>query len=262
MSFVHAFSVLLLLGVSSSPQRALNDPFLGPNQYPQYRNLSGLAGGGFGVDPRGYPSLVGPTAYSTPIAYVPGHDQIRILGAKMSFTSAPDVRIGHTNGSGVFLFGHTFGRINVAFSDLIKSSEWDQALNFQIGWIPPSPTAPAFSLGVQDIFGHGGAAGERLPGDAASTRSLFGVVTWCAPLHHPLYLSAGIGTCRFRQGFASASMPFSHSLRSWIEFDGYGLNEGFLWAVWQRKFGIRMETDLTIGLIRGRYFLIGGGVGF
>lgn len=262
MRCLYTMTLLLLSSWLFLAAKAQNDPFLGPNRYPQYRNLSGLAGGGFGVDAEGYPSLVGPTAYSTPIAYVPGHDQIRILGAKMSFTSLPDVRINHSNGSGVFLYGHTFGRLNVAFSDLIKSSQWDQALNLQIGWIPSSPIAPAFSVGVQDIFGHGGAAGEGVPGDAASTRSVFAVATWCVPWRHPLYVSAGIGSCRFRQGFASASMPLSRGLRGWIEYDGFGFNEGLLWATWKTKMGLRAETDFTVGFIRGRYFLLGTGIGF
>ena len=76
--------LLLLLPLPALTQRR-TDPLDGFAQYPQFRNLSGLAGGGYGVDVEGRASLSGPTAFSTPVAYVMGHNQWRIVGATMSF---------------------------------------------------------------------------------------------------------------------------------------------------------------------------------
>src|SRR5947209_20214071 len=54
-----------------------DDPTAGPEHFPQFRNLSALAGSGFGADSKGYSTLSGPTALSTPVAPVLSHTQFR-----------------------------------------------------------------------------------------------------------------------------------------------------------------------------------------
>src|SRR5690242_16955907 len=129
MRFVPLFSALILCLILR-PAAAQHNPFVGPGQYPQFRNLSGLAGGAYGLDAEGEGSLSGPTAYSTPIAYVLGHDQFRIGIGKASFSTSPNFDNNHSNGKGIFTFGHTFGSFNFAVTDFIKSAQWDQAYNY------------------------------------------------------------------------------------------------------------------------------------
>src|SRR5579862_2630816 len=162
LAFSRSLSILFLLAyelILSSAAPAQQNPFLGANQYPQYRNISGLAGGGYGVDALGYASLSGPTAYSTPTAYVLGHDQFRLGIGKISFDSDPDWNSNHSNGKGIVTFGHTFGQFNFTFTDLFKSLSRDQAYNLQIAYQPSKHAVLVPSIGVQDLLGHGGSAG-------------------------------------------------------------------------------------------------------
>src|SRR5207249_2501548 len=100
------FCLLCSAGQNASAQR--RDPFAGPGRYPEYRNLSGLSGGGYGLNADGYGSLSGPTALSTPIGYVLGRDQFRFQGAQASFTGSPEFGEHKSNGTGAFAYGHTF----------------------------------------------------------------------------------------------------------------------------------------------------------
>jgi len=70
-----------------------------PHTYPQFRNLSGLAGSGYGVDLQGYRSLSGPVAYSTPVAHTLGRNQFEIVGGTLSFTRTPELNPSQSNGT-------------------------------------------------------------------------------------------------------------------------------------------------------------------
>lgn len=256
---------LLFAGMSVLPAIAghtQRDPFLGSNQYPQYRNVSGLGGGGYGLDSKGYGSLEGPTAFSTPLAYTLGHDQFRFAVQEMSFDSGFRAGFGQVNGSGLVAYGHTFGNVNVAFSDLFLSRHLDQGLNLQVQFIPTNRSRWSSSVGVQDVVGHGGNSGENVPGNTTSTRSAFAAFTYRADTRRrPVFLTVGMGTERFRQGFSSVSYQLYGPIRTWIEYDGYGFNEGLLFSVRGGR-GLRAELNTTIAWIRGRYPTIGTTFGF
>jgi hypothetical protein len=249
--------------VAASRTAAQRNPFSGPDQFPQFRNLSGLAGGGYGVDAGGNGSLAGATAYSTPIGYVLGHDQFRIGIAKLSYDSGPNWDNGHSNGKGIITFGHSFGQFNFTFTDLFKSLVLDQAYNLQIAYQPSTSAVLVPSIGVQDLLGHGGSAGIGNPTDNAISRSIFGVLTWRIDLpRRPLFLSAGGGNHRFSKGFASTSYQVAGPLRGWLEYDGWGFNEGFLLTYRTRVASKPMEFNADLGLVRGRYLAIAGVIGF
>lgn len=255
----------LLLLFTFSPSRALTqkDPFTGTNQFPQYRNLSGLAGGGYGVDEDGYPSLTGPTAFSTPVAHVLGHGRFWLAGAKTSFDSKPALINKATNGTGVLTFGFTLDRFNIALTDLFKSADLDQAYNAQIQYVFGRKARWAASFGVQDWNGNGGAAGTSIRGDRLTSRSIFGVVTYRADTGAtPFYLSAGIGRHRFGRLFGSASYQFVKPVRLWLEDDGYGINVGLLFATRFRAGNKPVELSTSVGLLKGQYFVWTLGFGF
>jgi hypothetical protein len=261
--YIAALWAMLVCALPLRADAQKQDPFLGANQFPQFRNLSGLAGGGYGLDSQGYPSLSGPTAFSTPIAYVLGHDHFWLSTAKASFSGLFSFGNGDSNGSGVISFGHTLGSFNIAFTDFIKSATFDQSYNLQIEYLPKRYSAWAISAGVQDWQGNGGAAGTGVPGDHASSRSIFGVVTYRLGLRpHPLYLSLGVGRHRFGRLFGSMSYQLARPIRVWLEEDGYGINTGLLFARRLRLGPGAAEFDTSIGLLRGRYFVLSVGVGF
>src|SRR5437588_9861719 len=210
--------------------RASDDPTAGPEHFPQFRNLSALAGSGFGADSQGYSSLSGPTALSTPVAHVLGHNQFRIAGGKMSFDSSPTLSSSKSNGTFYLMYGATIGPVNVAISPMFLSDRLDHAFNLQAQLIPKEGSHVVWSLGVQDIDGTGGSAGEGFPvEDGRSSRSIFGVVTYRLDTsRNPVYVTAGIGSRRFRGGIASASYQVVDPLRIYAEYDGFGINDGLL----------------------------------
>lgn len=254
------------------------DPVAGREQFPEFRNFSGLAGSGYGVDSKGYPSLSGPTAFSTPVAHVLGHDHFRVLFAKTSFTSSPEFSNKKSDGTLFGTFGHTFGRINVAITDMVLSDTLNQAFNLQAQYIPSADSRLVGSIGIQDLRGGGGSAGNGVAGDDRNSRSYFGVVTYRVDtgrspnvsdpaedddsVRRPLYVSLGIGTRRFHDPFGSVSYQVVKPVRFWAEHDGFGFNEGVT-AAWMVGTGKhRVELSTTIGLQKSRYFTWAASLGF
>lgn len=262
-------SVALLIVLSLFPvctvyaQRGLNDPFLGYHYYPQFRNLSGLSGGGYGVDASGYPSLSGPTALATPVAPTMGRDTFRIVGGKMTFNRVFDLNNKESNGSLALAYGHTFGSFNVMVSTMFLSAIFDNAINVQVQYIPRGDAKLIPAVGIQDVFGTGGASGQDLPSDGDSSQSIYGVLTYRIDNRfHPLYISWGIGTHRFSQTFASGSLQLFRPLRGFLEYDGFGFNGGFLLTLKTSNHRKAPEVTANFGLIRAHYLYIGGGIGF
>lgn len=268
---MHALSSRLLLFIAGSYYcfaplcaEAQSDPTGGPFQYPQFRNVSGLSGAGYGLDSAGYPSFTGPTAFSTPVAPVLGHGRLVMSTDKTSFSLRPTFDGKRTNGTAFFTYGQTIGSFNIALSDMIKSTEFDQSYNFQIQYVPRRGAKWIASAGAQDVLGNGGSAGEGWPRyDRLSSRSLFGVVTYQADTgRSPVYISAGIGTRRFHSGFASVSYHVGGPLRTWVEHDGFGFNYGVL-VTW-KPIGFRSSSTVftLVGLQRGRFFTLSTGIAF
>jgi hypothetical protein len=258
--------LLVLLLVSVHPvfaQPLLNDPFLGHHHYPQFRNLSGLSGGGYGVDASGYPSLSGATALSTPVAPTMGRDTFRIVGGKMTYNRVLELSNKQSNGSLEFAYGHTFGSFNVMVSDMFISSAQDNAINAQIQYIPRGDAKWVPAVGIQDVFGTGGSAGQGLPTDGDSSQSIYGVLTYRLDTRfHPLYISWGFGSHRFSQTFASGSLQLFRPLRGFLEYDGFGFNGGFLLTLKTSNHRKAPEFTANFAIVRGHYFYFGGGLGF
>ncbi len=256
--------IALALLLPSGASFAIDDPTAGPEHFPQFRNLSALAGSVFGADARGFSSLSGPTALSTPVAHVLGHNQFRIAGGAMSFTSSPELGESKSNGTFYLMYGATLGRFNIAISPMFLSGGLDRAWNLQAQLIPDDKSHVAFSIGVQDIDGTGGSAGEGFPAeDGRSSRSFFGVATYRVDTSKsPVYVSAGVGTRRFRAAFASLSHQIAQPVRIYAEYDGFGINDGVLFS-WKSGAAKRSpEVNAGIGFVRSRYFTLMAGVGF
>lgn len=253
--------VLLLMGV---PVAALGqeDPLIGVDRFPQFRNLSGLSGSGYGLDSRGYYSLSGPTALSTPVGPALGHNQVHLAIARASRDAGPSV-LRFANGTVVGSFGVTLGNMNVAVSDMLLSQQLDQAFNFQVQVPTPLASRWTGSFGVQDIGGGGGSSGDGAPGDSRTSRSFFGVVTYRADTgRDPVYLSAGWGTRRFANLFGSLSYRVTGPVRVWVEHDGFGVNEGMLLG-WRLRDGRRApELTALFGYIESKYLVLSAGIGF
>lgn len=258
---------LLLVGLAALGQGTLQ----GPGKFPEFRGLSGLAGGGFGVDAYGRPSLSGPTAYSTPTAYVLGHGHCQLtidsIAANKGFQLG-----GKGNQTLIAMYGHTVGHVNIAFTDMVLTGVGDQAYNFQVEYVPSPMKMPdgslrmphaIFSVGVQDFGGGGGSSGQGLPGDARSSRSVFGVVTYrLGNADRSPYVSMGLGSRRFAKSFASGSYQVLPPVRLWIEYDGFGVNFGALTVVHFTVAKRPMDFQFGIASVFGRYLATSAGLGF
>ncbi len=268
ISGITGLALLLALGAGRSARSQQNgyttDPFFGKNQFPQYRNLSGLAGGGYGTDAQGRFSLSGPTAFSTPTAYTLGHDQIYLGVGGINFRGVPSLDTNRLNSSGVVSYGHTFGPINITFTDFLKSAALDSAINIQASFIPSRNNRLGASIGVQDLLGLGGSSGTGTLTDRYSSQSVFFAFTYPVSTggDHPLYLSGGLGTHRFNKGFGSASYYVGGPLRTWLEYDGFGLNEGILLTHKIGRGRGSVNLNGNFGFVRGKYLLFGAGIGF
>jgi len=260
-----------LLGLAN----AQKNPFVGANEFPQFRQISGLSGGGYGLDLDGWGSLEGATAFSTPLGISLGHDQFRLGGNDTAFSinhlpnTVSDSHYG--TGKAFITYGHSFGQLNATYSYFVKSGAGDAVTNLQLSYSSGKANEPSLSVGVQDIVGNGGSAGQGVTGDSETSRSIFGAVTVPVAFTSgpPLYLSGGIGSRRFDKGFVSASYRVLYPVRLWTEFDGFGFNEGLLFA-YRSSNGVNeegnkqhaFEADLLLGFIRGRYPTVGLTIGY
>ena len=249
-----AFVLSLSIIPFASPRAfAQDDPTVGVNRFPQFRNLSGLAGGGFGVNSDGYRSLEGPVALSTPVAYVLGRGQFRLGTARAAFRSEPRFYRA-ANGTSTIMYGHTLGRFNTAVTAMFLSSVADEAINVQAQYISSPGSLWTGSMGLQDVGGGGGSSGENFPGDTRQSRSFFAVATYrWDTARDPVYLSAGMGTKRFRQGFVSASTRVAKPLRIWAEHDGFGLNAGGVLTLNSGRGKSGVEWNFLYGMMKLKY---------
>jgi hypothetical protein len=127
----------------------------------------------------------------------------------------------------------------------------DSGVNVQFQ--PRSPSKVAIAFGVQDATGRGGTGGS-LEEDMASSRSFYIVGT--IPVKDLAFISAGLGTRRFRKGFANTSFTMGRGLKGVVEFEGYHWNYGVALDLgsWRklRRAGAPQAT-MYLGLTRGKY---------
>lgn len=245
----------------------------GAGHYPQFRNLSGLPGAGFGITPDGRLGFHGALAYSTPVAYSMRNWDMVFSATnvsntmRLSFLEDDNAVLfdgNEGNGTWQLLVGVPLGEYgNVTFSHLILSSLLDDAQNLH--WAPPRQRGPVlFAIGVQDISGQGNAAGENLPGDLGNSRSYYVVGTWDAGLG--TFVSLGTGDTRFKPIFGSASFRVSERVRAFGEYEAFHWNYGFAFDAGKLLGSFRSDrstsTTFMLGAVKGKYAYWSLSVGF
>jgi hypothetical protein len=251
-----------------APGASAQEGFLGRGRYPQFRNVSGLPGGSFGVTPDGHPGIMGALALSTPIGYSLSDFRVVVALANMSEDARPRVfdvsetdqgRV-RSNGTAAAMIGFRLGPLGrLTYSKTFLSEELDNVTNLQYQ-IPLKDSKLGLSLGVQDVFDDGGSAGEADPTDKESSRSPFVVGTY--DFGRNVYGSLGVGTRRFRGGFANVSVPLGARGRAMAEYDGFGLNFGAAYSLGRFPRTERVEANLFFGYVRGRNATVGLSVSF
>lgn len=261
-------ALLTLFGLALAVPAAAQSDFVGRDRFPQFRGFGGLPGNGFGVTPDGRPSFNGAMSFSTPVAYSLSDWRfvigLSVIGTedRLVFTlDGENDNVADTgNGSGQIMLGIPLGRYgDLTASAMVPSSQFDEVYNFH--YSPPNQQGPVrFGLGVQDLSGNGGSSGTGVVGDEASSTSWYGVGTWQSE-DARLHVSAGWGSRRFRNGFASASYQITDRFKGVAEYDTFGINvmvaarlytgqtqENVLFSR-ERQF----EITTSLGLARGKY---------
>ena len=251
-----------LLALLAAPLQAqTNEPTAGPYAYHQLRVLSGLGGSGYGLDSRGRIASYGAVAFSTPVAYALGRGQWFFGGGQYSFSHRPIFSGSEGNWTIFLTHGETLGDFNVAITEESVNDRFEQIFNVQIQYVPRDNFPLTGALGVADI-GDTSKTVDGL-GRRQSSRSFFGVLTGRLPLgKRPLYLSAGVGTHRYHNLFASSSYALTGNLRLWTEYDGYGNNSGILLVTRLGHGRDSVTLNNLIGIAKGHYFLFSTGFGF
>lgn len=230
----------------------------GPDRFPQFRVLSGLPGCGFGVTQDGVPSIRGALSFTTPIGYSLGARRFAVSFGSVSY----DMRIrsidsggsnpqgGGGNGTLSILGGFEipkWGRFTLAHTYLSSIGDNVQSIQWQL---PLKDPRIGVSIGLQDIAGTGASSGENLPGDGAISRSAFLVGTAKIGDGH---VSAGLGTRRFRYGFAAVSYPFGNGFNALVEYEGWHWNVGLGVRLGEIGGSPRAQATMMLGIVRGKY---------
>jgi hypothetical protein len=234
---------------------------LGPGQYPQFRTLSGLPGGGSAVLPNGNPGFGGALSLSTPIGYSLSNWHIVRVGSVTSdygWFRLPNLSAGSihidSNSKGAAMIGASLGRFgSVTFDMTLISAQLDTAFNAQYQ-LPIHYHDIGFSLGIQDIGNNVTDRSASFAPPRLGSRSIFGVVT--APIGRGIYASAGYGDRRFDKGFANISAPLGPRFKLMIEHDGFNFNEAVAWdpRVFQSIPWLhRAKMTVMAGYIRSKY---------
>lgn len=233
----------------------------GRNLFPEFRTLSGLPGGTFGLTRKGAPSISGAMGISTPLAYSlgGGHAVVGFSTASSnsrfrfnSFTSEGQ-KTSDSTAQGMFGI-HTLGG-NLTIGGMILSKVGDSVLNLayspdrQIGRM-------SYGVGVQDAFNTGGSSGEAI--DVAegggNSRSFYFAGTY--EFGKGVYASLGTGSQRFKGLFGNASASMGRYAKAVIEYDTFNWNFGVAGSTHLFHAPVvnkELSATMFLGFIRGKY---------
>jgi hypothetical protein len=227
-------------------------PIGGPRTFPQFRDMAGLSGNGFGVTPEGEISLSGALTLSTPIAYTLRPGVMIAGGASRSFDrqfrwiNTKFASNTERSDGTIQLLGALDSKWGaITFTHMIVSPDYDSVQHVQ--WTAPQgDTDWRFSFGIHNITNRPSANGDDNPvQDAKMSRSFFVVGT--LDMLNESYFSVGLGTTRYRPVFGSYSGMLTSGIRYYGEYDSFNWNYGIAteFAVGSKK------AFVSLGFVRG-----------
>lgn len=238
---------LLAVGANGLCQSEL----IGPSQFTETREMSGMPGGCFGVMPDGTPSIKGAMALSTPIAYSLDHWH---WAAGINSTS-PSSRFSgldfkphgtSSSGTGELMVGIPTRWGAFTYSAMPIDIHLRMATNIQ--FTPRQNGMVRVGVGVQDLFN---STHTFRPREPRKSRSPY-VVATANPVAGG-FISLGYGNQRFGGVFGNMSQSFGN-WKAVAEYDTYNWNFGVANRVTHlRGFGHDVDATLFAGMIRGKY---------
>ena len=249
--------VLALLGMALC-QAFGQEELIGYRQYPQFRTTSGLAGSGMPVDENGMAGRRGALSVSIPIGYSFVRDNYLVGGSftgdSFGLRRANTTDFGNGSAWGLAGFDGAWGRATVGI--MFLSGTFDNVFNLQ--YQLPLKGRVGVSVGVQDLVGDGGASGDAIDDvEHLSSRSFFASATH--KLTDGVYISGGLGTNRFRFGFAGLSWNMREQFTAPLEHDGFNFNAA---VAWHPNLSPNFQGALNLGTIRGKYLYVAATVRF
>lgn len=206
--------------------------------YPEFRYISGLPGGGYGVTEAGRIGFDGALQINIPVGYTPGAGNYSFAlhaGAQKagfpSSLSGTEVNGTGTYGLGFFSHEHAFWLANME-----TSRDRESAYNAQLQVVPEKGNRPGIAVGVVDGFSQRASTLSR-PNDADG-RSFFAAATtrrYSKP-DHPIYVTVGAGSGRFRnRPFAGISYGWTDRVKLIGEYDAWNVNVGAAYDAFASK---------------------------
>jgi hypothetical protein len=241
----------VLLGLALSVVGIAQVIFERPRDYPHFRGALGLPGGFFSIDWAGIPSRGGAITLSTPLG-IPLKEGEMVAGlGSVSVDKTfrlPSGERGDNQVNGDVWLTRGFEWSDVRFSLGVRwiSVVGEHVTTVQVG-VPTSFDARVkLSVGSLDPFGAGAAFASE------DTRTVFAAATTRLG---SAFVTAGWGTLRFKQGFASVSGEVYRGVSAVVEHDGFGFNVGI---------GVELDRHwhLFAGRLRDRNAVLGSAIRF
>jgi hypothetical protein len=236
---------------------ATGAPALEFQNYHEFRYMSGLPGGGFGVTPDGLVGWEGALQMNVPIGYTPAQGNIALAAHSSAVNGGLEIGFEGHDINGTITFGVGVGprRYPVWFSNMMTAKRGESAYNVQVQLRPEDEKWPAISVGVVDLSNRRASSIARIfEGEA---RSFFVVATREAGTpENPLYLTLGYGNkCFNDRFFGGASYTFNDRLKLLLEYDGWCVNGGVAYDLAQ--FGDDWRAVLLVGAVKMERFTTG-----
>ena len=229
----------LIFGVALSAATIAHsqvDPWNFRGQFPQFRDLSGLPGAGFGLTSKGQPSIEGAMAISTPIGFslAPGTFDIGISNRSVNnqprFFEMSSTGNDISSGTGQVMAGFRTPIGTLTISLEVLSTQLDSVANAQLQ-LPLSWDKGGVSIGIQNIWNRPEAASQDVVGERDLSRSVFAVATY--EVEKGAFLTLGDGDVRFRGVFGSISAMPAKRFKLLAEYDTFGWNPAIAYSLGQ-----------------------------
>ncbi len=208
------------------------------NEYWEFRYVSGLPGGGFGVCPEEHRiGFAGAMQQNIPVGYTPGWGNYTL--SYHSGATRGGIKLGYrgddVNGTGTIAFG--VGKPERAWwlANMETGVKLESSYNIQTQLRREDAKYPAVSIGVVDLLNRRG-TDKRDPWKGGA-RSFYVVATReSGSPQHPLYISLGIGNGRFNnRPFTGISYDVNKRSKVMVEYDGFQANAAVAFDVLKDK---------------------------
>ncbi|MBC7287894.1 MAG: hypothetical protein H5T86_07590 [Armatimonadetes bacterium] len=253
LAVVFLFLMLLPAGTALSAEFA---------EFPQFRYISGLPGGGFGVSPEGKVGFDGAMQISIPVAYTPCWGNVVAgiwSGAVDEWRVRMKFRGDEVNGTGLLAVGLGKPEHGIYFGHMFTgwAHSGEAVYNVQVQLRGDDWDKPAVAIGCQDLSERR----ERWirPTRHGYERTIYGVATGrLGSEDHFVYVTLGFGNGRYRnRPFAGVSWPCSEKVTVMFEYDGFNPNVGVALSLFSRFSDRRWNVVSLISLVDCQRFNLG-----